>query len=220
MIYQFPKVIIITGHYGCGKTNIAVNFALDLAKRGEKVTVVDLDIVNPYFRTADFKSLFDEHNITLKAPVYANTNLDIPALNYDLGSTIDEGHYVIIDVGGDDAGAIALGRYRNVLENRGDVKMYYVINKYRYLTATAEETTALMNDIEAAAELRCSGIINNPNLGSLTNKSTVEDSLSYAKDVAEKTGLELIMTTAKKEFLENIPDGYPVEIYVKPTWAE
>ena len=77
-----------------------------------------------------------------------------------------------------------------------------------------------MNDIEAAAELRCSGIINNPNLGSLTNKSTVEDSLSYAKDVAEKTGLELIMTTAKKEFLENIPDGYPVEIYVKPTWAE
>ena len=220
MIYQFPKVIIITGHYGCGKTNIAVNFALDLAKRGEKVTVVDLDIVNPYFRTADFKSLFDEHNITLKAPVYANTNLDIPALNYDLGSTIDEGHYVIIDVGGDDAGAIALGRYRNVLEKRGDVKMYYVINKYRYLTATAEETTALMNDIEAAAELRCSGIINNPNLGSLTNKSTVEDSLSYAKDVAEKTGLELIMTTAKKEFLENIPDGYPVEIYVKPTWAE
>lgn len=220
MIYQFPKVIIITGHYGCGKTNIAVNFALDLAKRGEKVTVVDLDIVNPYFRTADFKSLFDEHNITLKAPVYANTNLDIPALNYDLGSTIDEGHYVIIDVGGDDAGAIALGRYRNVLENRGDVKMYYVINKYRYLTATAEETTALMNDIEAAAELRCSGIINNPNLGSLTNKSTVEDSLPYAKEVAEKTGLELIMTTAKKEFLENIPDGYPVEIYVKPTWAE
>ena len=220
MIYQFPKVIIITGHYGCGKTNIAVNFALDLAKRGEKVAVVDLDIVNPYFRTADFKSLFDEHNITLKAPVYANTNLDIPALNYDLGSTIDEGQYVIIDVGGDDAGAIALGRYRNVLEKRGDVKMYYVINKYRYLTATAEETTALMNDIEAAAELRCSGIINNPNLGSLTNKSTVEDSLSYAKDVAEKTGLELIMTTAKKEFLENIPDGYPVEIYVKPTWAE
>lgn len=220
MSFKFPKVIIITGHYGCGKTNIAVNFALDLANRGEKVTVVDLDIVNPYFRTADFKDLFDKHNITLKAPVYANSNLDIPALNYDLGSIIDEGQYVIIDVGGDDAGATALGRYRPVLENRGDVKMYCVINKYRYLTATAEETTALMREIEEAAELRCSGIINNPNLGNLTDKKTVETSLPYARAVAEKTGLPLIMTAAKAEFLESIPDGYPVEIYVKPSWAE
>ena len=220
MNYIFPRITVITGHYGCGKTNIAVNFALDLANRGEKVTVVDLDIVNPYFRTADFKELFENHNITLKAPIYANSNLDIPALNYDLGSIINEGQYVIIDVGGDDAGAIALGRYRPVLENRSDAKMYYVINKYRYLTATAEEATELMRDIEAAAELGCSGIINNPNLGSLTDAQTIKGSLNYANEVAEKTGLPLIMTTAKKEFLENIPDGYPVEIYVKPAWAE
>lgn len=220
MSFQFPRIIIITGHYGCGKTNIAVNFALDLADRGEKVTVVDLDIVNPYFRTADFQELFEKHNITLKAPMYANSNLDIPALNYDLNSIIDEGQYVIIDVGGDDAGAIALGRYRSVLENRSDVKMYYVINKYRYLTATAEETTQLMRDIEAAAELGCSGIINNSNLSTSTSKETITDSLSYAKEVAGQTGLPLAMTTAEAEFLEGIPDGYPVKIYVKPVWAE
>lgn len=220
MGFQFPKIIIITGHYGCGKTNIAVNFALDLAGRGEKVTVVDLDIVNPYFRTADFEELFRSRNITLKAPMYANSNLDIPALNYDLGSIIEDGQYVIIDVGGDDAGAIALGRYRPVLENRSDLKMYYVINKYRYLTATAEETTELLRDIEAAAELGCSGIINNSNLSTATNLETVVSSLPYAREVAERTGLPLVMTTAKSEFLKGVPDGYPVEIFVKTAWAD
>ena len=77
---NFRKINIITGHYGSGKTNVSVNMALDLAEKGEQVTVVDLDIVNPYFRTADFKELFGEHNISLTVPTYANSNLDIPAL--------------------------------------------------------------------------------------------------------------------------------------------
>lgn len=82
---NFRKINIITGHYGSGKTNVSVNMALDLAEKGEKVTVVDLDIVNPYFRTADFKELFGEHNISLTVPTYANSNLDIPALGFEIG---------------------------------------------------------------------------------------------------------------------------------------
>ncbi|MBS1418447.1 MAG: cobalamin biosynthesis protein CobQ, partial [Ruminiclostridium sp.] len=81
---NFRKINIITGHYGSGKTNVSVNMALDLAEKGEKVTVVYLDIVNPYFRTADFKELFGEHNISLTVPTYANSNLDIPALGFDM----------------------------------------------------------------------------------------------------------------------------------------
>ena len=109
---NFRKINIITGHYGSGKTNVSVNMALDLAEKGEKVTVVDLDIVNPYFRTADFKELFGEHNISLTVPTYANSNLDIPALGFDMNGITDREGYIIIDVGGDDEGAKALGRYR------------------------------------------------------------------------------------------------------------
>ena len=86
---NFKKINIITGHYGSGKTNVSVNMALDLAAKGEKVTVVDLDIVNPYFRTADFKELFGKHDISLTVPTYANSNLDIPALGFDMNGIAD-----------------------------------------------------------------------------------------------------------------------------------
>ena len=105
------KITIITGHYGSGKTNLAVNLALRLADAGEKVTIVDFDIVNPYFRTADFAKLFEERGVTLAASMYANTSLDIPAISFDMERMAYEDGYLIIDVGGDDAGAIGLGRY-------------------------------------------------------------------------------------------------------------
>lgn len=113
------KLTVITGHYGSGKTNFAVNLALKEAKSVKRCTVIDLDIVNPYFRTADFEELFRENGITLRAPLYANSNLDIPALNIDLRSIIDETDCVIIDVGGDDEGAKALGRFADEISDAG-----------------------------------------------------------------------------------------------------
>ena len=135
------KLIVITGHYGSGKTNFAVNLALKEAKSGKRCTVIDLDIVNPYFRTADFEELFRENGITFRAPLYANSNLDIPALNIDLRSIINETDRVIIDVGGDDEGAKALGRFADEISAAG-YEMLYVINKYRYLTKEPEEAFA------------------------------------------------------------------------------
>ena len=115
------RITIITGHYGSGKTNLSVNLAVNAAKEGKKVTVVDLDIVNPYFRTADFQQLFNEMGITLLAPDYANSNLDIPALSFDVEQLACQNNgNLIIDVGGDDAGAIALGRYADALEQFRD----------------------------------------------------------------------------------------------------
>ena len=151
---NFRKINIITGHYGSGKTNVSVNMALDLAEKGEKVTVVDLDIVNPYFRTADFKELFGEHNISLTVPTYANSNLDIPALGFDMNGIADREGYIIIDVGGDDEGAKALGRYRKVFE-KYDTQMLYVINRCRYLTKEPAEALQLMYEIENASGMKC-----------------------------------------------------------------
>lgn len=220
MNFNFPKIIIITGHYGCGKTNVSVNIALKLASEGKKVTVIDLDIVNPYFRTADFEDLFKSKNVELRAPMYANSNLDIPALNYDLASIIDGGGYVVIDVGGDDAGAVALGRYSDVLKDNPDAKMYYVVNKFRYLTREPEEALELMHEIELASQLKCAGIINNSNIGEKTDAEAVKKGVAYGEKIAEKVDIPLLMNCAEKKYLEGIDNAFDVEIYVKPIWEK
>lgn len=213
------KLIVITGHYGSGKTNFAVNLALKEAKSGKRCTVIDLDIVNPYFRTADFEELFRENGITLRAPLYANSNLDIPALNIDLRSIINETDRVIIDVGGDDEGAKALGRFADEISAAG-YEMLYVINKYRYLTKEPEEALALMYDIERAGGLRCTGIVNNSNLGAETTEEIVRGALEYAKNVAKTAGLPLTATAAKAEAMPaEAENPFPVSIYVRTMWS-
>ena len=220
MNVEFPKIIIITGHYGSGKTNIAVNIALFLAAKGEKVTVVDMDIVNPYFRTADFKELFKSNNIDLRTPLYANSNVDIPALNYDLAGITTQDGYIIIDVGGDDAGATALGRYSNVFLKRSDVKMFCVINKYRYVTQDISEEVQLLHDIEAVSKIKCSALINNSNLGKATTAETVSDSKEYVEKISEVLEIPFAFTAVKKEFLNSIENGFEIEVFVKPLWDE
>ena len=217
MDFDFPKITVITGHYGCGKTNVAVNIALKLANT-EKVTVVDLDIVNPYFRTADFGNLFESRGIKLVAPMYANSNLDIPALSFDLGGIINGEGRVVIDVGGGPEGAVALGRYGDLLKKRADLKLYCVVNKYRYLTSTAEEASELLAEIKAASGLPCDGIINNSNLGKLTDNKTVKDSIDYAERIAEKEGCLMLFTCSEEKNLEGVTPAMPVNIYVKPLW--
>lgn len=216
---ELKKLTIITGHYGSGKTNVSVNLALHAAKQGRRCTVIDLDIVNPYFRTADFEELFKENGITLKAPMYANSNLDIPALNISVKSILDESDCVIIDVGGDDEGAKALGRYAKVISECDDREMLYVINKCRYLTKEPQEALELMRDIEAASTLRCTGIINNTNLGAETTEDIVLSSQEYARKVAEAAGLPVAITAGKSEFLGKVTDNpFPIEIFVKTLW--
>lgn len=217
---DFSKITVITGHYGSGKTNVAVNIALKLAREGKKVTVVDLDIVNPYFRTADFGELFDNNGVRLITPMYANSNLDIPALSFDLAAIVQGEGYVVIDVGGDPEGAVALGRYGELLKNRTDLSLYYVINKYRYLTSTPEEATELLEEIKAASGLDCSGIINNSNLGRLTDRKIVSESVGYAQRVAEAAKAPLLFTCSETENSEGITPFFPIKIYVKPVWEQ
>lgn len=214
---DYSKINIITGHYGSGKTNFAVNMALKLAKTGEKVTVVDLDIVNPYFRTADFEELFSKNGIKLVVPMYANTNLDIPALNFDIKSIADSDGYIIIDVGGDDEGAKALGRYASALKNK-DLQMLYVVNCYRYLTKEPEDALQLMYDIENASGIRCTGIVNNSNLGEETDAEKVRYSLGYADKLSQTAGLPIVANSADKAFLQGTDNAYPIDIYVKKLW--
>ncbi len=219
---NFKRISVITGHYGSGKTNTAVNLALKMASEGKKVTIVDLDIVNPYFRTADFKELFEGNNINAVLPQFANTNLDIPCLPGTINTVFDQkDSFVIIDVGGDDAGAIALGRFAKQIVN-DDYDFFYVVNSYRYLTATPEEALASLRDIEAAARIKATGIINNSNLGNQTDIEIIKSSLEFAENFSDISGLPIKLTCVNKKYIDKISvnagEILPVDIFVKTVW--
>lgn len=217
------KISIVTGHFGSGKTNISANLAIELAKSGEKVTVADLDIVNPYFRTADFEELFAGHAVEMVKPLYANTNLDIPAISFDLERIASEEGYLIVDVGGDDDGALALGRYTGAFEAfAGQLEFYYVVNRYRYLTREPEEALELLQAIEAASRMKATALINNSNLGKETTAEHILEGRAYAEKIASACGLPLAFTTAPRFLAGGELDGKVkyVDVYVKTVWDE
>ena len=216
---EHKRLTLFAGHYGSGKTNIAVNYALKLAEEGKKVCIGDLDIVNPYFRTADSAKELAAAGIELISPQYANTNVDLPALpaeNYKLVQ--DKSIYGIMDIGGDDRGAYALGRYTPYIKEEGNYRMAFVANCYRPLTRTAEDALEIMREIEAACNLKFTCIINNSNLGPLTDAQTVLDSLDFIEKLSEISGLPVWLHTAKADVaaqLTDLPNVLPLQLQEK-----
>ena len=203
MSFQFPRIIIITGHYGCGKTNIAVNFALDLADRGEKVTVVDLDIVNPYFRSKDSENELKEEGIDLICSDYAATNLDIPALPFTINRIInDKNSYAVLDIGGDDAGSVVLGRLANAIKSEDNYEMIFVVNFFRPITRTAEDAVEIMREIEAVSSLKFTAIVNNSNLGALTTKEDIFSTENEVKKLCKITSLPLLFSSVESNIYD------------------
>lgn len=189
------KVTVISGPYGSGKTNIAVNLAMDIAKSGKVCRIADLDIVNPYFRSADNAKMLEEMGVQTMIPLFANTNVDIPALppNYQMLFT-GEG-YSVADVGGDGDGAAVLGLSHDDYIEAG-YKMYFVYNRYRYITSEPEGALEVLNEIKRASGLEFHGIINNSNLGAETTRETVLNAIPYAERLSELAQLPLLLTTA------------------------
>ncbi len=215
------KITVITGHYGSGKTNLSVNLAVKAAQEGKEVTVVDLDLVNPYFRTADFREMFSGMGIKLIAPDFACSNLDVPSIQFDVEQLAGSDGCLIIDVGGDDAGAFALGRFSEALNRFGDeLDMFYVVNQRRYLTENSGEAVSLMFEIEKASRMRHTAVVNNTNLGCETTPAIISKSDDFARETAVAAGLPLAFTTCPENLCElmDMPDIFPVKVYVKPLW--
>lgn len=199
------RITLFAGHYGSGKTNIAVNYAFKLRQQGLEVAVADLDIVNPYFRTKDSEKELKEAGIRLICSEFASSNVDLPSLPQDIYSVIDDrSEYAVMDIGGDDRGAYALGRYSESIVRENDYEMYLVINMYRPLTRDAYSTLEIMNEIEKAASMKFTAIINNSNLGEETTSQDVLGSLKYADEVSKLTGLPVAMTTVKKTLYKEL----------------
>ena len=212
------RITIFAGHYGSGKTNLAVNYALALKKQGLAVKIADLDIVNPYFRTKDSAKELEQAGIPLISPAFANSNVDLPALPQELYGLVQNRHFhAVLDVGGDDRGAYALGRYTPYILEENDYEMIFVANFFRPLTRTAADALEVMREIEAACGIRFTAIANNSNLGNLTAASDVEATHSKALELSELSGLPLLLTSAEEKVCEklNLPDTFSMKLQEK-----
>jgi hypothetical protein len=215
------RVTVVCGHYGTGKTNLSINLAMDCARAGDHVTLVDMDIVNPYFRSADYADMLTKAGVKVIGPNFANSNLDTPSLPGSIGVAIEDGERVIIDVGGDDAGATALAVYRRQLE-AAEPDVLYVINKYRSLTTTPEEAVEILGEVERTAHIKATGIVNNSHLKHLTTAETIESSYGFAEKVCESTGLPLRFTTVPRglSLSKEIEPLYQIDVHVRTPWEQ
>ncbi len=217
------RVTVFAGHYGSGKTNIAVNCALEQRKHFERVAIADLDIVNPYFRSKDATDVLDKNGVRLISSPFANTNVDTPALPAEAYALVhDKSCQAVIDVGGDDRGALALGRYAPEIKEESDYDALLVINMYRPLTANAGDCAEVMREIEASSSIPFTGIVNNSNLGSATTADDVLESIEYANEVSRLTGLPIVYTCVKPELYDalknKIENLKPIRLYVRQSF--
>ncbi len=214
------RVTLFAGHYGSGKTNIAVNYALLLAGEGKRTAIADLDIVNPYFRTKDSAAELAAAGIDLISPQFANSNVDLPALPAEAYRLVEDRNlYAVMDIGGDDRGAYALGRYTPFLLEEGNFRMAFVANPCRPLTRTPEEALEVMREIEKAGGLPFTCIVNNANLAHETTAKTVLDAVPYMERLSALSGLPVWMTTAEErvaaDLAGRVEDLLPMQLQKK-----
>ncbi len=212
------RVTLFCGHYGSGKSNIAVNYAEMIASSGMPVVLADIDIVNPYFRSADSRKELEEAGVKVISLPFANSNVDLPALPQEVYGLVQRRDiHAVLDVGGDDRGALALGRFVPYILEENDYDMLFVVNFYRPLTTDAESAFEVLREIESASGLRFTGIVNNSNLGEETTADIIEQALPKAKALSALSGLPCVMTVFEKRFAGKIDvrNPYPIRLQKK-----
>ncbi len=218
------RIVILAGHNGSGKSLLAVNLALKLRETfSGPVIAADMDTVKPYFRMVDAEDELKAAGVRVIAPELVHSTVDLPTLPGEMRSIFDlpDAHSVL-DVGGDDAGAIALGQYEAEFDRVG-YELLLVVNPYRMFTRTPEDAMTILRDIEQASHLRFTGIVHNPNLGTETDARTVADAADYARRLQALSGLP-IAATAYLETVGPPPeavfgDPWPIRMFRKKEWV-
>lgn len=218
MLDRLKRIILITGYYGCGKTNLSVNLALDYAEKGEEVSIMDLDIVNPFFRTADFKRMLEENGIKVITPKYANTLADTPSIPREAASVFISDQRVIADIGGDDAGAVVLGRFSDDIKKGSGADMLYLFSVFRPGTADVNEIARNIEAIETVSRQKVTYLVNSSNLGAQTQLEDIKQSENFARQLEELTDIPLLTTLVMEELAGDIKNVYRVKRLVRLPW--
>lgn len=198
------RVTIIVGHFGSGKTEIAVNGALQLADEGTPVALVDLDVVKPYFRSRVTRAVMAEHGVVLVVPTGENIHADLPIIVPQIRSLLHESsRKLLFDVGGDDTGARALGSLADAIP-RGETEHLLVLNFRRPFTETPEAAEAMVREIEAAARLPVTGVISNTHLMGETTEEIVVEGYRLAKQTAERVGVPVVAVVAERSLASRL----------------
>lgn len=218
---RFPhRLTLVTGHYGTGKTEFSVNLALALAGEGERVSLADLDIVNPYFRSREQRGLLEAAGVRLVATPQALADADVPALPAELHTVLeDRSVRGVLDVGGDPSGARVLARYRPRIL-REDHQLLYIVNASRPEVRTAEASAACLKRIEEVTGLRCTGLVNNTHLCGETSPREIREGALLAEEVSRITGVPVLCHAAEARFQDQLRDLplFPIEIRMKKPW--
>ncbi len=218
---EFRRTTLFAGHYGSGKTNLAVNYALKLRESFESVVIADLDIVNPYFRTKDSEELLRSRGIEIISSEYANSNVDFPALPSEMyGVVQNRSRHAVLDIGGDDRGAYALGRFAPYIIEENDYDMLFVANFCRPLTLTPEDALEVMREIESAGGIKFNGIVNNTNLAALTTPKTVYDGQEKSLKLSKMSGLPLKFTAVERELSKAVKLNNVFELDVQKRYYD
>lgn len=211
------RINIFCGHYGSGKSEISVNAAFMLKETSKDVLMADMDVVNPYFRSADARSALENKGIKVIAPLYANTNVDVPAIGPEISVALkNKNKSIILDVGGDEDGSRVLGRYYHQIP-QDEYDMFFVLNRSRPMTVNLDDTLLYIREIEAASRLKVSGIINNTHYLDQTTIEDISHGLELCKEVTKETGIP-IRATCIMESMQKLLEGkmdYPVIILKK-----
>ena len=224
-MFDDRRVRIITGHYGSGKTEFAVNYAFALAKAGKKTAIVDLDIVNPYFRSREREPQLVEKGIRVVSSSIKGISGDLPALSPEIYSVLQDTSYeVVLDVGGDKVGARALGRYHEYFDKE-PYDMFFVLNANRHQTSTVDGAISYLRSIEDSSMQKVTALVNNTHL---CGNTTVEDIMKGQKlceDVSKILGLPIKYVVVEKKFVDVLPKGLsgdvlPINIYMKKPWED
>lgn len=196
------RIHIFTGHYGSGKSEVSLNFAISLSKTAKKIVFADLDIINPYFRSIAADNILKKNGIITVSTKYANTNIDIPALTGEVTKYLKDGEAIlIIDTGGDDAGAKVIGRYRNEIPV-SDTLIYFIINCFRPETRTVEGVMKILHEIRLSSRMDVDYIINNSHIMDKTTEREILTGYEFAREVSGKTGIPIAFHSVMKEILD------------------
>lgn len=217
------RLVLFTGHFGSGKTEIAINYALQSIDSGQKTILVDLDIVNPFFRSSEARDQLEAHGVKVISPNFVTTGVDVPSLPAEIYSVFsDKSARVIFDVGGDEIGAKALGRYFPYFQKEA-YRMYYVINTKRPLSSKKEDILFMMQEVQRTSRLQITHLINNTNLSYDTEICDIIDGHVLVSEISQSLGLPIAYIAGVKELLDKLPDDldcslFPIRIFMKPPW--